>query len=504
MSDERAVPPVRVRVAPSPTGAPHVGTAFVALFNLLFARVHGGKLLLRIEDTDQARSRPEHEHVLIEALGWLGLSWDEGPDVGGEVGPYRQSERLEIYHEHALQLVEAGHAYYSFATPDELDSWRSSGQRGGAPPPYAAERDGDPGAARERAEKGEPYVIRMKVPREGQCVVEDVLRDNISFELDQIDDQVLVKSDGFPTYHLAVVVDDHLMGVTHVIRGEEWINSTPKHLLLYKWFGWQPPQHAHLPLLLNPDRSKMSKRRNPTSIDFYRRAGFQPEALLNYLALMAYPPAPVEGGEGEEKFTLSSLADRFDLERINLGGSVFDLEKLRWLNGRYLREDMDPTSIVAALKEWAINDTSLSAMVPLMQSRMETLGDFIPRCAFFFASDVDPAVEDLVPKKRAAEEVAQILQTVVWSLEAVDPWESTGVEAAVRSVADYWDWPVRDVTRPLYAAIMGQPVGPPLFESIALLGTDISRVRLQKGVDLLGGVSKKKARSLEKAWTSRS
>ena len=494
---------VRVRVAPSPTGAPHVGTAFIALFNQLFAHAQGGKLLLRIEDTDQARSRVEHEQLLTTALQWLGLKWDEGPDVGGEFGPYRQSERLEIYARHAADLIASGHAYYSFCTSEELAAWRSEGQRDGQPPPYALERDADPEAGRMRAAAGEPHVIRMKVPTRGQCEVEDVLRAPIIFDLQQIDDQVLMKSDGFPTYHLAVVVDDHLMGITHVIRGEEWINSTPKHLLLYEWFGWQPPIHAHLPLLLNPDRSKMSKRRNPTSIDYYRRAGFLPEALLNYLALMAYPPAPVDGGEGEEKFTLSSLADRFELDNINLGGSVFDLEKLRWLNGRYLREDMDSDVILAALKDWAINDQSLASMVPLMQSRMETLGDFMPRCAFFFASDVTPTTDDLIPAKQEAGDVAQVLQTVVWALEALDPWSVTGVEAAVRLVADHWNWPVRDVTKPMYAAIMGQPVGPPLFESIALLGTDVSRVRLQKATEQLGGISKKKARSLEKTWATR-
>ncbi len=495
---------VRVRVAPSPTGAPHVGTAFIALFNVLFARAQGGKLLLRIEDTDQARSRIEHEHLLISALNWLGLAWDEGPDVGGDYGPYRQSERLDIYARYANQLIDSGHAYYSFVTSQELTTWRDKGQSQGEPPPYVHERDLDPGAGRDRVAKGEPHVIRMKVPDQGQCIVEDVLRDPITFELDQIDDQVLMKSDGFPTYHLAVVVDDHLMEITHVIRGEEWINSTPKHLLLYQWFGWQPPVHAHLPLLLNPDRSKMSKRRNPTSIDYYRRAGFLPEALLNYLALMAYPPAPSAGeAEGEEKFTVDSLAERFALEKINLGGSVFDLEKLRWLSGRYLREDLSSDQILIALKQWALNDETLAAMVPMMQSRMETLGDFMPKCAFFFATDVDPTTQDLVPDKREPEDVVQILQTVIWALEALDPWSAAAVEAAVRSIADHWEWPVRDVTRPLYAATMGQPVGPPLFESIALLGTDMTRVRLQKAVEQLGGLSKKKMRSLEKTWAKR-
>ena len=491
---------VRVRVAPSPTGAPHVGTAYILLFNLAFARRHGGRLVLRIEDTDQARSRPEHEARLISALHWLGLDWDEGPDVGGDVGPYRQSERLNLYKPYAQQLVDAAHAYYSFATRAELAAWRADGQRAGEPAPFEAERDADPADGQRRAESGEAHVIRMKMPREGTCIVNDVLRDPISIDYAGLDDQVLLKSDGFPTYHLAVVVDDHLMGITHIIRGEEWINSTPKHLLLYDWFGWDVPQHAHLPLLLNPDRSKMSKRRNPTSIDYYRRAGYLPLALLNYLALMAYPPAAGADGGEEEKEPLDDLVKRFDLARINLGGSVFDPEKLNWLNGRYLREDLTPGQLLEALRVWALNDDFLAQVIPLMQPRMETLGDLMPKCVFFFSRRVEPKIEDLLPKGREAADVAAMLQTAVWSLETVLPWQRDAIEAAIRRTSEYWDWPVRDVTRPLYSAIMGQPVGPPLYESIVLLDMDLTRTRLLEAIETLGGISKKIAKRLEKNW----
>ncbi|MEE2658418.1 MAG: glutamate--tRNA ligase [Candidatus Latescibacterota bacterium] len=494
--------PVRVRAAPSPTGAAHVGNAYIALFNLAFARRHGGHFVMRIEDTDRARSRKKYEERLYAGWRWLGLHWDEGPDVGGNVGPYRQSERSEIYHEHARQLMDAGHAYYSFITPEELAAWRDKGQREGEPAPYEAERDADPVMAQARAKSGEVSVIRMKSPREGTCVFTDAFRGEIRIGYDQVDDQVLLKSDGFPTYHLAVVVDDHLMGITHVIRGEDWIPSTPKHMLLYEHFGWEAPMHAHLPLLLNPDGTKMSKRRNPTSIDYYRRAGYLPQTMLNYMALMAYPPAPStnNAGDGEEKFSFDNFVERFELENVNLGGSVFDLDKLSWLNGRYLREELSEKQLGEALRHWALNDEYIGRILPLMQSRMETLGDFMPHCSFFFARSVDPKIEDLVPKKREASEVAKVLQTAVWSLECVEPWSRDAVEVALRRIAEFWDWPIRDVTRPMYSAVMGQPVGPPLYESIVLLELDLTRTRLLAAMETLGGVSKKKARGLEKDW----
>jgi glutamyl-tRNA synthetase len=488
---------VRVRIAPSPTGAPHVGTAYIALFNLAFVRHHGGQLLLRIEDTDQARSLPVHEERLVSALRWLGLEWDEGPDVGGDCGPYRQSERLDIYRQYADTLLDEGHAYLSFVTADELASWRGEGQSAGVPAPFEAERDADPAAGRQRAASGEPHVIRMKMPREGTCTINDMLRDEpISIEYAGLDDQVLLKSDGFPTYHLAVVVDDHLMGITHIIRGEEWINSTPKHLLLYQWFGWDPPAHAHLPLLLNPDGSKMSKRKNPTSIDYYRRAGYLPVALLNYLALMAYPPIPGTRGTDEEKESLDDLVKRFDLSRVSLGGSIFDVEKLNWLNGRYLREDLTPEQLLAALHDWAYNDDFLGQVIP----RMETMGDLMPKCAFLFSRRVEPALEDLLPKGREAADVAAMLQTAVWSLDRVLTWQRDAIEDAVQRTGEFWDWPIRDVTHPLYTAIMGQPVGPPLYESMVLLDVDLTRTRLLDAITVLGGISNNKSKKLERDW----
>ena len=488
---------VRVRSAPSPTGAPHVGTAYIALFNLAFARKHEGRLALRIEDTDQARSRHEHELRLLAALRWLGLTWDEGPDVGGPYGPYRQSERLSLYREQALKLVADGHAYHCFCSAERLASLRAEQSEKG-------ERSGYDGLCRDlagaevsrRLGQGEANTVRMSMPTEGDCVVSDSLRGDISFSMAEIDDQIILKSDGFPTYHLAVVVDDHLMEITHVIRGEEWINSMPKHLLLYEWLGWDPPEHTHLPLLLNPDKSKMSKRRNPTSIDYYRRAGYLPQAMLNYMALMAYPP----GDQGEEKFGLDDMVGRFDISRINLGGSVFDVEKLTWLNGRYLREDLSTDELLTGMKEWLLNYDYISQMIPLMQPRMQTFADFVPRCSFFFAREVEPSPDEMVPKNREAEDVIPMFQTAVWALEQIEDWNRDSIEAALKGVSEFWEWPIRDVTGPMFAAVMGHRVGPPLYESIALLDTDMTRARLRRAMQVLGGLSKKKERSLEKKW----
>ena len=317
---------VRVRIAPSPTGPMHVGTAYQAVFNKVWARQNEGQFVLRIEDTDQARSHKKYADELMESLWWLGLRWDEGPDVGGPYGPYRQSERLSIYAEYAAKLVASGHAYPCFCTSERLAALRAEQQERKEHVGYDGHCRGL--AAKEveaKIQAGHTHVIRLKMPKEGACAVEDMLREPISLEWENMDDQVLMKSDGFPTYHLAVVVDDHLMRISHVIRGEEWITSTPKHLMLYEAFGWTPPTYMHLPLLLNPDGSKMSKRRNPTSVEYYRRAGYVPQALLNYLALMAHPPI------GDEKFTSTQFAEHFDPAKINLGGSIFDIDKLGWL-----------------------------------------------------------------------------------------------------------------------------------------------------------------------------
>ena len=359
---------IRTRIAPSPTGDPHVGTAYVALFNMAFAHSQGGQFLLRIEDTDQARSTPESEKAILDALHWLGLDWDEGPDNGGDKGPYRQSERSDIYREHADQLVDSGHAFRCFCTPERLDELRKTQMENKEQLGY----DGhcmhlDESEVAERVAKGESHVVRMKVPREGQCTFNDMLRGEISIDWTQIDLQILLKADGMPTYHLANVVDDHLMEISHVIRGEEWINSAPKHILLYQYFGWETPVFCHLPLLRNVDKSKLSKRKNPTSILYYQRMGYLPEALLNYLGRMGWS-MPDE----REKFTLEQMLEVFDIQRVSLGGPVFDVEKLSWLNGMWIRDELTDDQLADRLHEWALNRDTLKAFLPFARQRMET------------------------------------------------------------------------------------------------------------------------------------
>jgi glutamyl-tRNA synthetase len=310
---------VRTRIAPSPTGDPHVGTAYIALFNYCFAKQHGGEFLLRIEDTDQVRSTSASEQAIFDSLRWLGLEWAEGPDVGGAHGPYRQSERADIYKQHADLLIDKGHAFYCYRTPDELDELREARRAaGGFAALKASELKLDDEEVARRKTANMPFVVRMMVPEgEGPCPIDDMLRGTIELDWGQVDAQILLKSDGLPTYHLANVVDDHLMQITHVIRGEEWINSAPKHKLLYDYFDWEMPVLCHLPLLRNPDKSKLSKRKNPTSILYYQRMGYLPEALLNYLGRMGWS-MPDE----REKFTLDDMVAAFDIKRVSLGGPI--------------------------------------------------------------------------------------------------------------------------------------------------------------------------------------
>lgn len=370
---------VRTRIAPSPTGDPHVGTAYIALFNLCFARKHGGKFILRIEDTDQTRSTPESEQAIFDSLRWMGLDWDEGPDVGGEYGPYRQSERKSDYRQYAEQLIEKGHAFRCYRSPEELDELRIGLKEQGynrALKPFDLELPASEIEQRQAANA--PYVIRMKVPLEGKVEVKDMLRGTMELDWAMVDAQILLKSDGMPTYHLANVVDDHLMKISHVLRGEEWINSAPKHQLLYDYFGWDMPELCHLPLLRNPDKSKLSKRKNPTSINYYQRMGYLPEALVNYLGRMGWS-MPDE----REKFSLQDMLDNFDIQRVSLGGPIFDVEKLSWLNGMWIREDLSCEQLADRLHDWALNKDYLMQILPHAQPRMETLSDFSPLAAFF-------------------------------------------------------------------------------------------------------------------------
>ncbi len=473
---------VRTRVAPSPTGDPHVGTAYVALVNYCFAKKHGGQFVLRIEDTDQARSTAESERTILETLRWCGLSWDEGPDVGGPHGPYRQSERSAIYREYAAKLLAQGHAFKCFCTPERLEEMRVAQRAAGQPSRY----DGlcltySPEEIARREAAGEPYVLRLRVPNEGACVVEDLRRGPVEFEYKSVDMQVLMKSDGLPTYHLANVVDDHLMEITHVFRGEEWLSSAPKHLLLYAYFGWEPPKLMHLPLLRNPDKSKLSKRKNPTGILFFRAMGYLPEALVNFLALLANA---VREGE-DEMMDLPTIVQRFEIEHVPTGGPVFDLAKLGWLNGRYIREGLDPQTFVRRVADWAASPERLTRLAQLAAPRIEKFSDLGPLLAFLFSGRLSLRAEDLRRAKLDDPEMRRAFALALSELDALPLWDAFGIESVIKRVAEALGRKTRDVARPFYVAITGSPTSIPLFDSMELLGRDLVRERLRAALQLL-------------------
>ena len=489
---------VRTRVAPSPTGDPHVGTAYMALFCLCLARAEGGQFILRIEDTDAVRSTAESEANILESLRWLGLDWDEGPDKGGPCGPYRQSERQDIYRKYVDQLIDDGHAFHCFCTTERLDAMRTEQMRRGETARYdghCMSLGADEVAGRLAA--GEASVVRMKVPPTGTCVVNDKLRGEIEIDWSQVDMQVLLKSDGNPTYHLAVVVDDHLMEITHIIRGEEWINSAPKHILLYQYFGWTMPELIHMPLLRNPDKSKLSKRKNPTSIRFYERMGFLPEALLNYLGMLGWSMP-----DGEEKFTLDEMVKHFDINRISLGAPVFDVEKLRWLNGRWLRESLSDDEFADRMVDWAYNRENLLKVIPLIRERVDAFSDVAPLAAFLVEGMPGISPEDLAIKNQASEDVLKTLQFCLWDLEALADWRRDAIQGVFTSLSERMGIKIRDLLAPIFVAISGKPVSPPLFDSIEILGPDMTRARLRHAIGVLGGVSNKQAKKLEKEYRS--
>jgi glutamyl-tRNA synthetase len=486
--------PVRTRVAPSPTGDPHVGTAYIALINYCFARKHGGQFLLRIEDTDQVRSTRASEVAILESLKWLGLSWDEGPDVGGPHGPYRQSERSAIYTEYCDQLLAAGHAFKCYLTPDELTRLRAQQTAAKLPPKYdASYRAFNDSVSAEREAAGAPHVIRMVIPESGACEFEDTLRGTISIDYATVDMQVLMKSDGLPTYHLANVVDDHLMGITHVMRGEEWISSAPKHLLLYQYFGWEPPVLTHLPLLRNSDKSKLSKRKNPTSILYYQRAGYLPAAMQNFLGLFIK-----SASEEDEKTSLHELIDGFDVHNISLGGPVFDTSKLDWLNGRYMREEMDTDGFMEEVRKWALNDTYLRPIAEMVQSRIVRLGDLGALAAPFFMNRIEGLSADSLRDgvKIDADQQRAAYTLALQQFDAMIEWNKEGVDAALRKTAAALEIKLKDMIRTFYLAVLGTPQGVPLFDAITHLGRDILRERLRHAMELLGPASKKEA----EAW----
>ena len=483
---------VRVRIAPSPTGDPHVGTAYVGLFNMVFARSKGGRFVLRIEDTDQVRSSKTSEQAILDSLRWAGLRWDEGPDVGGPAGPYRQSERAEIYREHVATLIDKGAAYRCFCAPERLAQVRAE-QRAAGANVVAYDRhcrDLDPEESERRARAGEPHVVRMKMPTAGETLVLDHLRGAVRTDNRQVDDQILLKSDGFPTYHLANVVDDHLMGITHVIRAEEWIPSTPKHVVLYEAFGWEPPVFVHLSLLRNTDKSKISKRKNPVSLSWYRESGFLPEALLNFLGLMGWSL-----GEDREVFSLEEMVAEFDLERLKVSEPVFDLTKLEWLNGQYMR-DLPVEDLAERIRRFLGGDR-LERALPLLQPRLPRLDAYVEAAAYFYQMEVPFDLEGLKIKRWPGKEEAAGDEKALWRtlrkaladlLELVEirpDWDAAAYEELLRGFCERSGWKPKELFMAVRVAVTGRRASPGLFETMEALGKARVQYRLRSAVEVL-------------------
>ncbi|RMG18298.1 MAG: glutamate--tRNA ligase [Planctomycetota bacterium] len=510
--------PVRTRIAPSPTGDPHVGTAYMGLVNMVHARQHGGSFVLRIDDTDRTRYRHGSEEQIFEALRWLGLEWDEGPDKGGAKGPYRQSERTAIYREHTELLLERGGAYRCFCTPERLAKLRAEQQARKERTRYDNHcRELDPEESARRAAAGEPHVVRLKMPLEGSVVVEDLLRGPIELKQDNFQDQVLVKQDGFPTYHMASVIDDHLFEISHIIRAEEWISSAATHKVLFEAFGWEMPVLCHMPLLRNHDKSKISKRKNPTSILYYREAGFLPAGLLNFLALMGWGGPKNPDGSCEEIFGLDAMLEHFRLEEVSLGGPVFDLEKLRYVNGRHLRA-LPSDAYVEAVRGYLFAEDKLRRVCALAQPRTETLGEFLDVTSFFFGRvehatpetrkrplpEREP-VAGLVPKGRSKEETWFALRIVQEALDRLDPWHHEALEETCRALASEEEtgWKARELFMTLRVVMTGRTESPGLFETMELIGKPRGMGRLGDAMRLLGEPGKKKLKKWEKAREAR-
>ncbi len=457
----------------------------MSLFNLAYARRTGGAFVLRIEDTDRARFVADSERQIYDSLRWLGLTWDEGPDVGGPYAPYRQSERLDTYRPYVDQLIADGHAYHCWCSTERLAELRAQQQ---------AEKLSQTGYDRlclqmteqERAKLpgySPTPVVRMLIPDDAPLEFADLVRGTV--HAPRPDDQVILKADGFPTYHLAVVVDDHLMGITHVVRGEEWISSTPKHLLLYRWLGWDEPAFAHMPLLRNTDKSKISKRKNPAArLLWFREQGYLPEALRNFLQLLGYPVAE---GENEVQ-TFEEFTRNFDFSRVQTVGPVFDVDKLNWLNGHYIRS-LDEADLgerlVAHIREFQRPELSdahadlVRRAVPLVRERLVTLGDALPWLGSLLVADADLVIADDA-RAQVGPDSASVLDTAIVALDALETWDTASIEAALRgALIEGLGLKPKVAFTPLRVAVAGQRVSPPLFESMDLLGRDSVLVRLK-------------------------
>lgn len=471
------------RIAPSPTGDPHVGTAYMSLFDYVAAKQTGGKFIFRLEDTDQERYNPESEKTLFDMLHWLGLDPDESPEVGGPNGPYRQSERLDIYKKYAEQLVKAGKAYRAFETTEELEAIAAEMKRLGKGWGYDGRaRDIPVKEADKRAKAGEPHVIRLKVPRDREEVtIKDELRGDITIPIKDVTDAVLFKSDGFPTYHLAAIVDDHLMKITDVVRGEEWLGTAPIHVLLYEAFGWKQPRWYHMPLLLNLDKTKLSKRKGNTSVRWYREQGIVAEALLNYLGTMGWSMP-----NGKEFFSLKDMINNFSFKRISLGGSIFDLKRLWHYNAHYLREVLPLETVVERAKPFLqdvgytwTSERYVEKVVEVLLPRVETLKDIADQSYYFFNDDFGYTDD----AKRRLEAGSKYLEDLERELSRLDYFDHDEVLDTLRDYAREQSVKLPEVMQPLRAALTGTTQAPGVTELCEILGKQKVLERIGRAIE---------------------
>lgn len=486
--------PVRVRFAPSPTGRMHIGNARSALYPFLLARRAGGTFILRIEDTDQKRYDPNAERELIEGLRWLGLDYDEGPDIGGPNGPYRQTERRQNYHEYAWKLVELGHAFPCFCAPERLNEVRQAQMAAKQNPRYDGHcRNLDPDEGRRRAQAGEKFVIRFKMPKEGSITATDLLRGPITTENSALDDSVLLKSDGLPTYHLAAMLDDHLMGITHVIRGSEWLPSMPLHIHIIRAFGWNEPQFVHLSVFLKPSgKGKLSKRDSAEALKDghsiflgdMKDLGYTPEGVLNWIALMGW------GVAEDDTLTLNEMIARFSLENVTPSPAAINFAKLDHFNGTHIRR-FSPEDLAARVRPflekagYTVDDAKLLQIIPLIRERLVTLDDSIPFAGFFFLDEISPNPQELVAKDLTPAQSAQIARKALKILTSLPEITHQSAEPLLREFVEEAGVKPNQVFGILRVAVTGQMVSPPLFESMEIIGREVVLARLRRAVEVL-------------------
>ncbi len=486
---------VRTRFAPSPTGFPHVGNIRTALFAWLFVRHHGGSFIVRIEDTDVTRKVEGAVEAILDSLRWLGLDWDEGPEVGGKYGPYFQSQRLDLYQETARRLVAQGNAYYCYCSQQRLEEMRKEQSRRKQPPGY--DRHCRDLSEQERAQKeaeGITPVVRFRTPLTGQTRVKDLIWGEMVFENSTLDDLVLLKSDGYPTYHLANIVDDHAMEITHVIRAEEWISSTPRHVLLYEALGYELPQFAHLPILLGTDRSKLSKRHGAVSVTEYREKGYLPEAMLNFLALLGWSL-----DDKTEIFSRQELINLFSLERVSKTAAIFNRDKLDWMNGVYIRtltlEDFTRRALpfldrgLPSTIKRPLSTEYVKQIMPLVQERARTLAEVAELAEFFFVDELDYDTTLLIGKDMSRESTSHALEIAKERLEKLAAFDAESLEAMLRPLAVELGLKTGQLFGAMRTATTGRTAAPPLFQTMAVLGKERSLKRIEAALNRLNSLS---------------